>query len=522
MANKTLDMITLRQIVRLKSEGKSHKYIARNLAISRTTLIEYVKQLSCSGLDWKHLLELDDSSLQELAQPQTTLDRRHQKLQTFFPYMEKELKRTGVTRQLLWQQYCQQEKEPYSYSQFCFHYQHYCRSLEVSAHLEHKAGEKLFVDFTGKQLQLTDKQSGQIVFVQVFVAVLPASGYTFVKACYSQNQQDFIDCLADCLQFLGGVPAMIIPDNLKAAVVRSCRYEPELTMAIKQLGWHYNTLIAPTRSYKPKDKAAVENAVTNVYRSFFAPLRNEQFFDLQTLNQALFEQLALFNQRTYQNRPYSRQQLFNAIEKQTLKSLPNERFILKKQVRLYVQKNGHVFLSEDKHYYSVPYLYIGKQVQVHYTTTDLEVYANYKRIAFHLRNRKGYGYTTDPTHLSSSHRFVSEWSADSFIEQAAAIGIHTQQFIAKLLEQRTHVEQAYKSCMGVLTLARKTDKQRVENACCRAIHFESYYYKTIKTILEKGLDQQPLQEEFLQQTGLHTKDHVLPDHINIRGQLYYQ
>lgn len=512
MANKALDMTTLRQIIRLKQEGKSHKYIARHLAISRTTVVEYVKELTAYGLNWKQLQCLDEQSLDLLRKQHAPIEERYKNLLAFFPYVEKELKRTGVTRQLLWEQYRLGEQEPYSYSQFCFHYQSFCQSLKSTAPLEHKAGDKLYVDFTGKLLHIIDPQSGELIALQVFVAVLPASGYSYVKACYSQNQQDFIDCLASCLSFFGGVPAMIVPDNLKAAVTKSCRYEPELTVAIKQFALHYQTLIIPTRSYKPKDKAAVENAVSNVYRSFFAPLRNEHFFDLHSLNEALKAQLCLFNERKYQGRDYSRKELFDKIEKETLKTLPTERFTLKKQLRALVQKNGHIFLSEDKHYYSVPYTYIGQRVQVHYTTSHVEVYAAYSRIAFHLRHRKGYGYTTDKTHLSSSHRFVSEWCPEKFIRWGADVGENTKLFMEKLFEQRSHPEQAYKSCMGILSLAGKTSKERLENACRRALHFESYYYKTVKTILEKSLDKEPLQQSI----------NRLPDHANIRGESYYQ
>jgi transposase len=512
MANKALDMTTLRQIIRLKQEGKSHKYIARHLAISRTTVVEYVKALSAYGLSWKQLQSMDEQALDELRREDSPQEERYKRLLIFFPYVEKELKSTGVTRQLLWEEYSRQEGEAYSYSQFCFHYQHYCQSLKSTAPLDHKAGDKLYVDFTGKLLHIIDPQSGELIPLQVFVAVLPASGYTYVKACYSQNQQDFIDCLASCLAYFGGVPQVIVPDNLKAAVTKSCRYEPELTVAIKQFALHYQTLIMPTRSYKPKDKAAVENAVSNVYRSFFAPLRHEQFFDLHSLNQALDEQLCLFNERKYQGRDYSRKELFDKIEKATLKELPQEKFTLKKQLRALVQKNGHIFLSEDKHYYSVPYTYIGQRVQVHYTASQVEIYASYSRIAFHLRHRKGYGYSTEKIHLSSAHRFVSDWSPEKFIKWGADIGKSTKLFIEKLFEQRAHPEQAYKSCMGVLALASKTGKERLENACKRALHFESYYYKTVKTILEKSLDKEPLQPSAYR----------LPDHANIRGESYYQ
>ena len=513
MANKRTDMITIRQLIRLKSEGKSHKYISHHLGISRTTVVGYVKHLSQTGIAWSSLLEMNDESVELLLQPATASNNdRHQRLLAFFPYMEKELKKPGVTRQLLWEEYKQDEPDAYRYSQFCYHYRLWTKPHLLSAPLQHKAGEKLYVDFTGKLLELIHGDTGEITKVQVFVAVLPASGYTFVKACHSQKQQDFMDCLAECLHYLGGVPALIVPDNLKSAVVRSDRYEPEITMAMKQFALHYNTVILPTRSYKPKDKAAVENAVSNVYRSFFAPLRHEQFFSLSMLNQALKEQLVLFNNRKYQHRDYSRRQLFEKVEQPVLQPLPRETFSLKKQVRVQVQKNGHIWLSEDKHYYSVPYQYIGQRVRVFYTSQHVEIYASYQRIAFHLRNRKGYGYTTEKKHLSSSHRFVTEWNPERFKKWAAEIGTETEAFIEKLFETKPHPEQAYKSAMGILALARKVGNHRLNSACARALHFQSYYYNTVKRILEKGLDA----------IELSTTPIILPDHENVRGRRYYE
>lgn len=512
MANKRLDMITIRQLIRLKSEGKSHKYIAGSLSISRTTVVEYVKQLSSAGITWKALQEMNDASLEVLLQSSSSTNEQYKRLLAFFPYMEQELKKAGVTRKLLWEEYKQDEAVCYSYTQFCYHYQLWRKPLQVSSPLQHKAGEKLYVDFTGKLLELIDPDTGEVAKMQVFVGVLPASGYTFIKACHSQKQQDFIACLSDCLRYFGGVPSLIVPDNLKSAVVKSDRYEPEITTAMKQFALHYNTVILPTRSYKPKDKAAVENAVSNVYRSFFAPLRNEQFFSLSMLNKALAEQLELFNNRKYQHRDYSRRQLFEKIEQQVLKPLPADSFSLKKQVRVQVQKNGHIWLSEDKHYYSVPYKFIGQRVQVGYTGGQVEIYANYQRVAFHVRNRKGYGYTTEKNHLSSSHRFVSDWNPERFKRWAASIGKDTEAFIDQLFEVKPHPEQAYKSAMGILSLAKKVGHERLNNACKRALHFQSYYYNTIKRILEKRLDE----------VELSTSHSILPEHENVRGSSYYE
>lgn len=516
MPNKRTDMVNIRQLIRLKSQQESHRYISQVLGISRTTVVEYVKQLNASGMDWRELLLLNDEGLALLFSSSMIEDARYKHLANFFPYMDKELRKTGVTRRHLWQEYQQQTKgkeESYSYSQFCYHYQQWSKKGQVTAPLIHKAGEKLFIDFTGKLLETIDRDTGEIIPMQVFVGVLAASGYTFVRATYSQKQQDFLDCLSACLRYFGGVPSLIMPDNLKSAVVKSSSYEPELTVAMKQWGLHYNTVILPVRSYKPKDKAAVENAVKQVYSHFFAPLRNEQFFSLAALNTALSEQLEIFNNKAYQHRDYSRRHLFEKTDQQYLQPLPAEDFCLKKQVRVMVQKNGHIWLSEDKHYYSVPYKFIGQRVQVYYTSQQVEIYSNFKRVALHHRNRKGYGYTTESSHLSSTHRYYLGWSPEKFKQWAAAIGTPTAALVDKIFETKPHPEQAYKSCQGILALARKVGNDRLNNACQRALHYQSYYYNTVKRILEKGLD---LEKDHLQATS------VLPDHENLRGSKYYR
>jgi transposase len=413
MPNQKKDMLTIRQLIQLKAKGYSHKSIKASLGISRTTVIEYVRLLESSGFTWEQLDKMDEATLNAIINFRNNHDDRYRRLLNFFPYMEKELKRRGVTRQLLWKEYSSEEADPYGYSHFCYHYQQWSRSVNPTAPMQHKVGDKLFIDFSGGKLPVIDQQSGEITEVEVFVANLGASGMTYACAVYSQKQEDIVKCIENCLVFFGGVPAAIVPDNMKAIITSTDRYEPKITQLFRQLALHYQTVFLPARTARPKDKSKVENAVKNVYMHVFAPLRNMQFFHIDQLNQAITRQVNQFNAQRFSSRQYSRTELFEKIEKPALKPLPIQPFEIQKNKRATVQRNGHVYLSEDKHYYSVPFRFIGQRVQVHYTADQVEIYANYQRIAFHTRDRKGYGYTTKKEHLASTHRYILEWSAEN-------------------------------------------------------------------------------------------------------------
>lgn len=515
MPNKKKDMLTIRQLVQLKSKGYSHKAIKVSLGISRTTVIEYVRLLESSGFTWEQLAKMDEAALAAIINSKANNDDRYRRLLNFFPYMETELKRRGVTRQVLWKEYSSDQNDPYGYSQFCYHYKQWSQSVNPTAPMHHKSGDKLFIDFSGGKLPVIDPQSGEITEVEVFVATLGASGMTYACAAHSQKQEDVVKCIEHCLFFFGGVPAAIVPDNMKAIVSRTDRYEPKITQLFRQLALHYQTVILPTRSAKPKDKGKVENAVKNVYTHVFAPLRNMQFFNIDQLNHAIARQVNSYNATEFPSRQYSRTELFEKIEKQALKPLPLQPFQIQKHKRATVQRNGHISLSEDKHYYSVPYRFIGQRVQIHYTADQVEIYANYERIAIHARCRKGYGYTTKKEHLASTHRYILEWSADRYIRWAQDIGEDTCRLIEQIFQTKPHPEQAYKSCEGILRLAKKVGNERLNNACRRASDYGSFYYKTVKNILERGID---LQQDLSQKTN-HT---TTPEHKNIRGSNYYQ
>ena len=516
MANKTINMQKIRQIIRLKQEGYSNRKAAHMLGIHRETVRRYVNQILELGLEYEALLKEEDSVLDSVFEkPKFTKANtdRLLKLQEFFPGMGKELGRTGVDKWNLWTEYKQRETDGYTYSHFCREFKRWSQKQDVSAHFEHKAGDRAFIDFTGKKLFIVDKQTGEIIAVEVFVAILGYSNYIYVEATASQKKEDFIVAVENALHYFGGVPKALITDNLTTAVTRSCKYEPQINETFESFALHYGTTILPTRAYKPKDKPLVEGAVSIAYRRIFAALRNTTFYCLRELNAAIRPLLEQANANNFQKREHSRTILFNEVEKKELDALPVQRYELKNFRWLTVQKISHVYLYEDKHYYSVPFKYIREKVKVAYTSTQVEIYLNHQRIALHPRDRKHSGYTTIKEHLPSTHRFVAEWNPERFISWASDIGEPTKYIVEKILETKAYPEQAYKSCVGVLGFAKKVGKERLNNACKRALHYESYGYHIIKNILNKGLDKEPVQLEIAC---------IIPFHENIRGETYYQ
>jgi len=427
--------------------------------------------------------------------------------------MEKELKKTGVTKLLMWKEYNAQHPDGLKSSQFLEHFQRWNKRVSPVMHMTHKAGDKMFIDYAGKTLQYIDAHSGEVIDVQFFVAVLGASQYTYAQACMSQQKVDFITSVENALHFFGGVPQAIVPDNLKSAVTKSNRYEPTLNETFKDFAEHYQTTILPARSYKPKDKALVEGAVKILYRRIYSVLRNQTFYSLKEINQAVWKELENHNNTKLTGRNISRLQLFTEIEKSELSPLALNRYELKDVSMATVMQNGHVLLSHDKHYYSVPYQNIGKKVKIVYTENNVEIFHNYNRIASHPRNQRPYTYSTIKEHLASTHQFLTDWTPQRFIDWAYNIDNAVGEYIANILAVKQHPEQAYKSCSGILSLVKKIGKERLVNACKRAAEHKIYNYKIVTTIIEKGLDKIPLEEE--------STETQMPKHQNIRGDKYY-
>jgi transposase len=516
MANNPISMSKIRQILRLYSQGRSKLLMANQTGVARNTLKKYLKEFEQSGLSFTEINELSDKDLEDLfIKPEEKLiSPKLEALFSLFPSMDKELKRKGVTRLLLWEEYKQKHPGGYGLSQFKNYFAGWKAQVNPSMRIEHKAGDKLYVDFAGDKLSIIDKQSGEIQPVEVFVAILGASQLTYVEAVMTQQKEDFIAACEGALHYYGGVPAAIVPDNLKSAVTKSSKYEPVLNETFADFAEHYGTTILPARAYRPQDKALVEGAVKIVYTRIYAKLRTGQYFTLDELNKAILVALEEHNLTLLKGRNYSRRQQFEEVERHTLAPLSPLRYELKKQLFATVMKNGHVSLSADKHYYSVPYRFIGKKVKVMYSRNTVEIFYNYERIAIHKRTKSPYNYTTEKDHMASTHRFVSDWTPERFLNWASGIHEDVHLYILKILDRKQHPEQAYKSCVGILSFAKKVGNDRLIKACQRALGYGIYNYKTIQTILEKGMDKYDETEE--------NKQLEMPLHENIRGEDYYK
>ena len=507
-------MNTLKTIIRLYTSGYSKAAISRQLGISRNTVQRYTDRFDRLKTTAEDLFDKSDKELHDLFQgmDEKQDSPRRQVLNTFFKYMEKELKKPGVTRQLMWEEYIRLHPQGYRRSQFSHLFRRYRGRTQPSFRVEHKAGDKMYVDYSGKKHPYVDRDTGQLLNAEVFVAILGASQYIYVQACASQKMADFIDCVQGALEFYQGVPQAIVPDNLKSAVTKSHRYEPTLNEVFADFAEHYQTVILPTRAYKPKDKALVEGAVKIVYRHIYAPLRNEHPLGLDGLNDKFKSLLETLNNKPLTGRVESRSELFRTLELPYLKSLPEQAFEIKETAWVTVMKTGHVLLHKDKHYYSVPYKHIGKKVKLVWSTTWVKVFYRFECLAEHKRVKSPYNYTTDENHLASHHKFITQWSPDYFIQWAEGIHPHVRAVIIGILERKKYPEQAYRSCMGVLSLDKKVGRERLIHACATALDYKTPSYKTVQRILELGIENQQEDKEAPK----------LPNHQNIRGNNYYQ
>jgi transposase len=508
MAAKKVDIMEIRQLLLLKEKDESNRSCEKLLGIHRNTINHYVRLFRASGQSYGDLLQLDDRQLTELFPAREPLDKeRYSILSSQFTHFEQEMKKPGCTRETLWMEYLQKHSGGYSYSQFNEHFARWRHRVKISGKLTHKAGDKLYVDYTGKKLHITDRNTGEITEVEVFVALLPASQYTYVEASASQRKDDFIKSMNNCLAYFGGVPKSIVTDNLKSAVTKSSKYEAVLNKSFRALAVHYQTSINPTRAYSPQDKALVEGAVKLVYQRIFYALSKMTFFSLESLNKAIAELLVQYNDYEMKQLETSRLKQFLDIEKSYLSPLPSQPYQLKEYRKAKVQKMGFIHLNEDKNYYSVPFRYIGQQVEVEYDSDTVEIYCKSERIAFHKRNYRKGAYTKIEDHLSSSHKFYEGWNPEFFINLAAKSGSNVQAYIGKLLQQATYPEIAYKQCLGVINL-KTYGEQRLDKACQMALEQPRYGYHIIQNILTNKMD--------MAESLTTPKPHI-SKHINIRN-----
>jgi len=513
MKRRKLSMRRIKEILRLYHEHKlSNRNIGRSCKISPTTVGEYIKTARLAEIDLKKVLELDDESIYSLLYPEKKIEESKIKQMPDMNYLNEELKKKGVTIQLLWEEYRSNNPEGYSRSQFFNLYGDWSQKLHPTLRINHKAGEKMFVDFSGDKPNYIDSLTGEIIYVELFVSVLGASSYTFATALLSQRLEDWIKGHIKAFEYFGGCPEIVVPDNLKSGVKRACIYDPEINPLYSEMAEHYNLAVMPARAYKPKDKAKVENGVLNSQRRILAVIRNKSFFSLSELNQGIQEALINLNKREMQIVKKSREQLFNEIEKPALKKLPSNKFELYNFKKAKVHIDYHIELKGN--YYSVPYKYLHKYVEVKYNDLTVQIYCEGKRLATHCRSYKRGEFMTDDIHRPPSHAKYLEWTPARIKHWGKSMGLHTEALMKEIMSSRKHAEQGYRSCLGILRLSKKYSPERLDNACKRALLIGGINYRSIKSILEKGLDKEVMIES--------EKESKIIEHENIRGGGYYE
>lgn len=515
MANQNIEMSKLRQIIKHYTHKQGTRTIRDLTGVSRNTIKKYIARFQQLQTPWDELSKLNDKQLEALFLEEPIVaepPEREFELYKFFPYAEKRLKQPGMTLKLLWQEYSFKHIDGFQSTGFYKHYRLWKGRSHPSMHMVHKAGEKMFVDFTGKKLELIDPLTGEVKYVEVFVAILGASQMTYVEAVESQDMEDFIHCCENALHYFGGAPLAIVPDNLKSAVTKSSRYEPRLNANFEAFAEHYGMAVLPARAYKPKDKSLVEGAVKIAYNRIFTNLHAKQFTSLTELNKDILHYLENHNLTNFHSRNYSRIEQFVEIEKHTLQPLHPLRFEMRQTAMVTVSKNGHVCLHCDKHYYSVHYDKIGKRVKLFFSKSKLEIYDKYELIATHQRIKSPGNYSTDPDHMASHNKHIAQWNPELFLQTAASIHSDVELYIRQVLLKKTHPEQGYKSCQGIISYAKRVGNERLIRACQRAHQYGIYNYRIIESILQRNLDQSEIEGELP----------PMPKHDNIRGKDYYK
>lgn len=509
-------MRKIRDVLRLKFEAcLSHEKIAAATGLSKGAVTNAVQRALQKGLSWPLSPELDDSGLEAMLYRQAA--PRSQYAQPDYAQLHQELKRKGVTLQLLWEEYAAAHGEQaYRYSQFCEHYRAYRKTLARSMRQVHHAGEKVFIDYSGDTAAVIDPNSGEVLRAEIFVATLGASKYTYAEATWTQTLPDWIGSTIRMLEFFGAVPSLWVPDNLKAAIKHACRYEPQASSTYEDCARHYAAAILPARPYHAKDKASVEMSVLVVQRWILARLRNRQFFSLRELNLAIAELLVVLNHKPFKKLPGSRAEAFASIDRPAMQPLPATRYEYAEWITAKVNIDYHV--EADRHYYSVPHALVGEHLRVRITDTTLECFFKGTRVAAHVRSRLRGKHTTLPEHMPSAHRKHMQWTPGRLLNWGQSIGVGTRAVVQWQLDNRPHPEQGYRACLGLLNLSKTYGEQRLEAACRRALAMGSPTRKRILAILKAKLDQHP--DLFpATDTAAATASRT---HDNVRGADYFR
>lgn len=510
MPNDRLTMRRIREVLRLHDQALSQRAIAQAVGISPTTVGDYVRRAQAAGLAFADVGALDDMALEAKLFPLTVAAGFPVRPEPDWAEVHRELQRRGVTLDLLWQEYKALHPNGYRYSYFCQRYQRFRASLEFSCRQAHVAGEKLFVDYAGDGIGVCDAQTGELRSAQIFVAALGASNYSYAEATWTQQLPDWIGSHVRAFEFFGGVPRVVVPDNLKSGVTRASFYDPELNPTYQQLAEHYGIAIIPARPARPKDKAKVEVAVQIVQRWIVASLRHRTFLSLPELNSAIRERLGVLNQRPFKKLPGCRTSAFAEIDRPALQSLPAAPFVFAEWKKARVAIDAHIEVAG--HYYSVPHQHRRRQVDVRLTDHTVEVYYRHERIAAHARSPLKGRFTTVREHLPATHRY-GEWTPDRLIRWAATLGPPVERAVTTILSARVYPQQGMRAALGVLRLAKTYGTERLNAACTRALAINGVSFRSIDSILKKGLDR-------LNMTPPATPA-PLPPHANVRGPEYY-
>jgi transposase len=509
MSAERLSMRQIRETLRLRSLGITVRKIAVALHIGASTVGDYLKRAKKAGLSWP-LPDSDEELEKRLFAP--AAGEVTSKPLPDWNWVREELKRKGVTRFLLWQEYKEQHPDGYQYSQFSSLYREWQGRLAVWMRQEHLGGEKLFVDFSGDGLEWVDLVTGEVRKAPLFVAALGASSCTFACALPSEKLHDWIDGHVRALAFFGGVTKAIVPDQPKTAVKTACRYDPEVNPTYADFARHYGTSILPARPRKPRDKAKVEVAVLLAQRWIIAVLRNRTFYSIAEINEAIRPLLEKLNNRVMRKLKRSRRDLFVDLDQPNLLPLPTAPYEYA-EWKIGARANLDYHVEFDANYYSVHYRLAQEVVDIRSTGKTIEIFQRQKRVASHLRSHEKHRHITDPAHMPSSHRAHAEWTPSRLVSWAGTVGPNMAKLVENIMEDRPHPEQGFRACMGILHLQKEFAPLRLEKAAARAVACRIVSYRAFKAILKNNLEDQPLPQV--------PKD-ILPLHRNVRGSVYYR
>ncbi len=506
-------MRKIREVLRLKFEHNlSERKIARSCNISRSTVKDYLARFSVSELSWPLPDTLDEKVLEQQLFPAKSSDSRSKQATPDWSQIHQELRHPNTTLMLLWQEYKSCHPDGYQYSWFSDQYRSWRNQVDVVMRQNHVAGDKLFIDYAGQTMTVVDQFTGEARQVQIFIATLGASSYTYAEATWSQSLPDWIGSHIRAFEFLGGIPNTLVPDNLKSGVKTPHRYEPVINPTYQDLAEHYQVAVVPARVRKPQDKAKVEFAVQVVERWILAGLRHQTFFTLSALNKAIRGLLDKLNSKPFQKLRGSRRSLFESLDKPALKPLPIERYQYAEWKEARVHIDYHV--SVDGQYYSVPYQLVKKQLSVRFTQNTVECFHQGQRVASHQRLSQKGRYSTQSDHMPEKHKQHAQWTPERLQSWAAKTGPETEAVIRRILSDRRYPQQGYRSCLGIMRLGKSYGDVRLENACRRALYMDACSYRSLESILKHNLDQQPLPQ-------LEPEPPLPEHHENLRGSDYF-